>query len=312
MDATRDRVSVGDVNNLLGQELSDMFRQEGAVLSGVASADLEVEKKRFFDWLETGKMAGMTWLTRSPERRVDPRLVLEGCRSVLVGAWPTGKHQGEPPPGHGRIAAYVGAEDYHVTIGGSLQRIAGKLKEKLPAEAFKPYVDTGPVLERDWARMAGLGWIGKNTMLIHPQEGSFLLLGVILSTAHLPWSKVFTGKHCGNCTKCISACPVDALDETNGLDARKCLSYWNIEHKGEFEAATPSAGLWASQLYGCDICQDACPFNRNTPPAPGPKDLPLELAANGLAAFPKYLRRGKKALARNAKWLLEKCEAPPA
>lgn len=285
---------------------------EGASLYGVASADFSVEKQRFLEWLAAGKQADMAWLERQPERRMDPRLVLEGCRSVMVGAWPTGQHLGEIPEGSGRVAAYVGTVDYHKDIGEKLKRIAQKLSEQYPEEVFKTFVDTGPILERDWARLAGLGWIGKNTLLINPKEGSFFLLGVVLSTAEFLPTGIFEQNHCGHCTRCLDACPTQALDAQTGLDSNKCLSYWSIEHKGELGEQTPPPEEWQSWLYGCDICQAVCPFNRRVPEAPGPKDLNLLEVVEGEAQIPNYLRRGKKTARRNAEWLLGRKPGCPA
>lgn len=281
-----------------------LFQEGGAELWGAAKAGQSPNAQRFLDWLYEDRQGEMQWLKRNPEKRTDPRLVLEGCQSILVGAWPTGRHLGPIPEGHGRMAAYVGEADYHDTLGASLKNIATALAEAHPNEKFLPYVDTGPILERDWATAAGLGWIGKNTLLIHPKAGSFFLLGVLLTTLELQPTGPYQGSHCGTCTRCLDACPTQALDPEKGLDARLCLSTWNIEHKGPFNEKTPPPDQWKNWLYGCDICQDVCPFNRKTEPATGPKDFELEQVQSGEAQAPKHLRRGQQALQRNANWLM--------
>ncbi len=288
------------------QRLVQWLKDEGAVLGGVAAAGRVPGADVFMEWLRQGQQADMGYLSRTAAKRTDPRLVLAGCRSVVVGAWPTGRRPVETPPGHGRLAAYVGEADYHETMGGALKRVAACLRQALPGEAFAPYVDTGPVLEREWAALAGLGWLGKNTLLIHPHEGSYLLLGVILSTANLTPTASFEGHHCGTCTRCLDACPTQALSAQNGLDSRRCLSYWSIEHKGDFSAATPGREQWQNWLYGCDICQEVCPFNRHTPSAHGVASLPLEGVADGTASGPAFLRRGKEGIKRNARWMMKK------
>jgi epoxyqueuosine reductase len=211
-------------------------------------------------WLEAGHAGTMGYLARRVEERLDPARVLPGARSVLCVA--LNYFQGEPADASWRpVARYAWGRDYHDVIGPRLERLAGHLAETAGAHS-RGYVDTGPVLERDLAARAGLGWIGKNTMLLHPQLGSWFFIGVLLTTAELAHDQPLADR-CGTCRACLDACPTGAFVAPYVLDARRCVSYLTIEHRGDIEPAA-RAGM-AGWQFGCDICQDVCPWNRKAP-----------------------------------------------
>ena len=243
------------------QHLADLARVHGFDLFGVAAAQRPPHAEAFAQWLDEGRHAAMEWLRRSQERRQQPDLVLPGIRSIIclgVSYWQGGDSVPTHPEGAtGRIARYAWGGDYHDWI---LERLR-PLEELLTSwgGVQKPYTDTGPVLERDFAALAGLGWHGKSTMLIHRRIGTWFFHAEILTTVELPPDEPETD-HCGKCTACIVACPTGAITGPRELDARRCLSYWTIEHKGpipeEFREAL------GDRIYGCDACLDACPWNR--------------------------------------------------
>ena len=215
----------------------------------------------FGDWLDAGHAGEMTpWLERGRAKRADPDLVLPGARSVVVLAvnyW-QGPAKEFPPP-TGRVARYAWGEDYHETIGEKLRALDAFLRGHGGTQ--KPYVDTGPVLERDFGAEAGIGWHGKSTMLIQEELGAWFFLAVILTTLELPPDPPARDR-CGRCTRCLDACPTGAIsrDRPHHLDARRCISYLTIEHRGPIpEELRPLLG---DRIYGCDDCLEACPWNR--------------------------------------------------
>jgi epoxyqueuosine reductase len=201
----------------------------------------------------------MTWMEREPERRSDPRLVLPGARSVVVVAMNYyTPHRHESAHGAGKISRYAWGDDYHDIVGARLASLQRWLEQRVPAAASLTYVDTGPILEKSWAQRAGLGWIGKHANVITPDRGSWVFLGVILTTALLDPDRPATD-HCGTCTRCIEACPTDAIVQPGVVDANRCLSYLTIEHRGEITG--PITSQFDGWIYGCDVCQDVCPWN---------------------------------------------------
>lgn len=213
----------------------------------------------FQQWVAEGAHGDMAWMARNVERRCDPREVLEGVKSVVVVALNYFQGRDEPvfPTVRGRIARYAWGEDYHDLMDGKLRAMVDIMSAWGGTQ--KLYVDTGPVLERDWASAAGLGWNGKSTVQIHKGLGAWFFLGEILTTLEMepdPASR----DHCGSCTRCMVACPTAAIDRARHVDARRCLSYLTIEHKGaipeEFRRAL------GDRIYGCDECLEVCPWNR--------------------------------------------------
>ena len=226
----------------------------------IVRADVAHHAEEFHQWIEQGKHGEMAWLERGPERRCDPRQVLAGARSVICLALNYYPGSSPFPPQHPnnyRVARYAWNDDYHDLIEKKLRDF--DLMLQTLGGTQKPYVDTGPVLERDFANDAGLGWNGKSTMQIHTKLGTWFFLAEVLTTLELEPDNSF-GDHCGKCTRCITACPTQAITAPHQLDARRCISYLTIEHKGpipmEFRVAM------GDRIYGCDDCLDACPWNR--------------------------------------------------
>jgi epoxyqueuosine reductase len=251
-------------------------RALGFDLCGVAPVAAEhlLELARLPEWLARGYAGEMQYLY--DPRRLDPGRGLDGAKAMIVVA--LNYHTPEPRPSpaaddrtpRGRISCYAWGDDYHEVLEKKLQALIAEMRAYLP-EPFeaRAYVDTGPVIERVAAKYAGLGWLGKNTCLIHPRLGSWLFLGVILTTLGLDPS-VAPGEApaadlCGTCTRCLDACPTEAFPEPYVLDARRCISYLTIELRGEIpEEFRPHV---RDAVIGCDICQDVCPWNRKAPVA---------------------------------------------
>ncbi len=224
----------------------------------VARALPAAHRQLFEQWLAEGRHGEMAWLERSPERRGDPRLVVPGARSVIVLA--TNYWQGPERPERDdayRIARYAWNDDYHDLIEKRLWELDRFLVEQGGRQ--RHYVDTGPVLERDFASESGLGWGGKSTMQIHRRLGTWFFLAEIITTLELEPDPPAQDR-CGSCTRCIAACPTQAITAPRRLDARRCISYLTIEHKGPIPVEFRRA--FGGRIYGCDDCLDACPWNR--------------------------------------------------
>jgi len=240
--------------------------EQGFALCGICAARPSDHGQALRDWLGRGEHGEMVWLADHVEVREDPCRLLAGARSIIMAAdrlpGEHVRHDGgrsdDPDAPVGRIARYAWVSDYHKVMKRRLFRVADALRELAPEAKFKVCVDTAPLLEREHAARAGLGWVGKHTLLLNAEQGSHLMLGAILTTLELAADEPQTD-HCGTCTRCIDACPTDAITPYH-LDARKCISYLTIEHRSEIDPAYHAAmGEW---LYGCDICQDVCPFVR--------------------------------------------------
>ena len=245
---------------ILTESVKALARELSFDLVAVGPADPPEHGPALRRWLEAGHAGTMGYLERRLEERLDPARVLPGARSTLCVA--LNYYQGEPPdPSWRPVARYAWGRDYHDVIGPRLERLAGYLAEAAGARS-RGYVDTGPVLERDLAARAGLGWIGKNTMLLHPRLGSWFFIGVLLTTAELAHDEPLADR-CGTCRACLDACPTHAFVAPYVLDARRCVSYLTIEHRGDI-AAEAHAGM-AGWQFGCDVCQDVCPWNRKAP-----------------------------------------------
>lgn len=312
----------------LTQALKAEARRLGFHLVGVTDCAPPASFPRYEAWLAAGYHAGMAYLAseRHRQRRADPRRILPECRSIVVlgvryfapsplpqafgrrgrpgaGTSPSAAATSPRDPAgegpRGQVAAYAWGEDYHEVLPPRLAALVAFLEEQVGHPIpHRYYTDTGPILERDLAQRAGLGWIGKNTMLIHPRLGSYLFLAEILLGLELEPDPPFPTDHCGTCTRCIEACPTGAILPGRVLDANRCLSYLTIEHRGPLpEALRPALGNW---VFGCDICQQVCPWNRRAPQAGDPAFAPRpEVPAPRLAedlglsqeAFSRKFRR---------------------
>jgi epoxyqueuosine reductase len=239
----------------------------GFDLVGIAPADPSRYSAYLRDWLDQGRAGEMSYLSKRFEERVRPGAYLPEARSVICVAM-NYYVELEPPSQadratHGRIARYALGDDYHELIKSRLHQLADTIRALGPEVSTRACVDTAPVLEKDLATRAGIGWLGKNSCLINPHIGSWLLLGEILTTLDLPADSPATD-HCGTCTRCIDACPTGAITAPYQLDASRCISYLTIEHRSPIDPELePKIGDW---LYGCDVCQDVCPHNSKAAP----------------------------------------------
>ncbi len=213
----------------------------------------------------------MSYMERRLEDRLDSRRLVDGAESVLCVALRYHPLAGEPSVEGDLwpyVARYARGLDYHHVMKGQLDRLAERIETVYPGAPLRSYVDTGPILERELAEMAGMGAVGKNTNLLHPEGGSWLLLGELFLTLDLDTDPAVSDL-CGSCTQCLEACPTGALPEPYRLDSRRCISYWTIEHRGAIPMDTRSIlGRW---VFGCDICQEVCPFNESPAQADHPE-----------------------------------------
>ena len=239
----------------LRQRLAASAKELGFDAFGVAPVEVDVRADYFKKWIADGMHGDMAWLARNPDRRTDARKVLPEARSLVVVG--LNYYQPHPPAGY-RIAKYALGADYHDVILARLKELCAVMAS-LGGEQ-KPYVDTGPVLEKPVAAAAGLGWQGKSTILIHRGAGTWLFLGVILTTLELEATTAKEPDRCGSCTRCIDACPTAAIIAPYQMDARKCLAYLTIEHKGAIPVEYREA--LGDRVFGCDDCLDVCPWNK--------------------------------------------------
>jgi len=282
----------------LAQSIKEKARQLGFTLAGITSPQKPAHFDSYLHWLAAGRQAEMAYLEdeRAIERRANPKLILPECRSILVLGTPYSNPQTDlplnQPPTRGRVAAYAWGNDYHLVLPERLQTLVEFIEAQVGGSVpNRYYTDTGPILERDLAMRAGLGWIGKNTCLINPQHGSYFLLAEILLGLDLPFDKPFITDHCGSCTRCIQAGPTKCILPDRTIDARRCISYLTIENKAKIP--TELRVLTDDWVFGCDICQMVCPWNVRFAPetgdlafAPRP-EVPSPVLSTDLALSPQ-------------------------
>jgi epoxyqueuosine reductase len=237
----------------LESELKAQAYGLGFDLAGIATLGPADSAAQFDAWLGNGFAGTMEYMERHADLRRDSTRPQPGMRSALVVALDYG---GREPAGP--VARYARGDDYHRLMWDRLDAIGAWLKARSGGET-RAFVDTGPVLERDLARRAGLGWFGKNTLLINPTKGSFFFLGALFTDLELVPDSPFEEDHCGTCTRCLEACPTGAFTSPRSLDSNRCISYLTIEHRGPIDDSLRAA--IADHVYGCDICQDVCPWN---------------------------------------------------
>jgi len=250
------------------QEFTSFIKKEALKLGfdqcGFAKADfLEDEAPKLEAWLKNNYHGKMHYMQNHFNKRLDPRLLVEGAQSVIsltYNYYPKKKQINNTY----KIAKYAYGQDYHFVIKAKLNTLLQKIKQEIGEVNGRAFVDSAPVLERVWAKKAGLGWTGKNSLLITKKEGSFFFIAQLIIDLPLLYNDDFKTNHCGNCTNCIDACPTQAILPNNTIDGSKCISYFTIELKDDIP--NNMKGKFNDWMFGCDICQDVCPWNRFSKP----------------------------------------------
>lgn len=268
------------------QGLKDRAAELGFLACGITDPAPSAHRDRLDAWLAAGYAGTMRYLHRQARRRKDPRLIVPEALSIVV-VLDNYYSERTGPARAPKVARYALGEDYHRVTSARLAALAGLLVER-GARVARVYADAGPVPERELAQRAGLGWIGKNTMLIRPGTGSFFFIGSIFTDLALKRDRPFEADHCGSCTRCLDACPTEAFVAPRVLDATRCISYLTIEQKGPLpESLAERLDGW---VFGCDICNDVCPWNqRFAATGPGPVAFHSREALDG--ADPDYFER---------------------
>ena len=275
---------------------------------GIARAEhLTDDGARLFDWLAASYHGEMAWMERWAEKRVDPSEVLPNAKSVIVVALNYfTPHEHNRRPDAGKISRYAWGDDYHEVLREKLNALLDRIKIEAPGVNGRACVDTAPVMEKAWAVRAGLGWIGKSSNLITTDYGSWVFIGEILLDIELDYDNDIVTDHCGSCTACIDACPTGAIVEPFVVDARKCISYATIELRDD-RLPAEFDGKLEGWLYGCDICQDVCPWNRFEQPTDEarfePRNRETELGLDQILHFTpeEYAGRFRKSAMKRAK-----------
>lgn len=271
----------------LSAKIKIISRELGFAKCGIVPADrLNAEGERLSEWLDRGYHGEMLWMDRPEQDRSDPRTVMPDARSVIVLATNYfTPHDHSEGPDRGKISRYAWGSDYHDVLREKMRVLLGQIKVELPNVEGRICVDTAPMMEKSWAVRAGLGWIGKHSNLITKEIGSWVFLSELLLNVELEYDREIVEDHCGTCTACLDACPTSAIVEPYVVDSRKCISYGTIELRNEALPVEIAENLngW---LYGCDICQDVCPWNRFEKPTAearfGPRDGESSLSLDSI------------------------------
>jgi epoxyqueuosine reductase len=263
--------------HLASDRNTQLIKAEAACLGfsscGIARAvQMDEDALRLEQWLNKGHNSGMQYMERYFDLRIDPRKLVPGAKSVitlLLNYYPAQQQQSAP-----KIAKYAWGTDYHYVIREKLNELLDSIKRNIGDVAGRGFVDSAPVLERSWAVRSGLGWVGKNGNVLTRQAGSFFFIATLITDLDLIADAPFTTDHCGTCTRCVDACPTQAIVSPTEIDAGKCISYLTIELK---DALIPSEfhNKMEGWLFGCDICQDVCPWNRFSKPNAEPHFTPI-------------------------------------
>lgn len=244
----------------------------GFLQCGISKADfLEEEAPRLEQWLNANMHGEMGYMANHFDKRLDPRKLVDGAKSVitvLLNYYPSETQKDSEAP---KISKYAYGNDYHHVIKGKLRELVNFIQEEIGEVGGRAFVDSAPVMDKAWAAKSGLGWVGKNTNLIHPKNGSFFFIGELILDIELEPDGPITD-HCGTCTACIDACPTEAIVEPYVVDGSKCISYFTIELKDAIP--TEMKGQFDDWAFGCDVCQDVCPWNRFSKPHSEPQFNP--------------------------------------
>jgi epoxyqueuosine reductase len=247
------------------QKIKELAKQVGFTDCGIAPAKtLDIDTKHLKHWLRQGMHAGMKYMENHFEKRTNPSKLVPGAKSVIVvvlNYYPARLQS--PSGGNFLISKYTYGHDYHSVMKTMLKRFYTGIKSTIIPLNGSVFVDSAPVMERALAALAGLGWIGKNSNLLSPHHGSFVFIGELIVDTELEYDEPLPDR-CGRCTKCIDACPTNAIVSPQVIDSRKCISYWTIEHKELIDYSLK--GKFKNRIFGCDICQDVCPWNRRAKP----------------------------------------------
>jgi epoxyqueuosine reductase len=231
---------------------------------GIARAEqLDDDARRLEQWLNKGMHGSMTYMENHFDKRIDPRKLVDDARSVitlLLNYYPAEQQTDDAP----KISKYAYGQDYHEVIRAKLNTLLGRMQETLGEVSGRGFVDSAPVLERAWAQRSGLGWLGKNGMIIHKQAGSFFFIATLITDIALEYDSP-VGDYCGSCTRCLDACPTGALVSPTVVDGSRCISYYTIELK-DMLIPEKMQGQFNDWMFGCDVCQDVCPWNRFSKP----------------------------------------------
>jgi len=257
--------------------IKERAQREGFEKVGIVeAAALGDERDRLLTWLGRGYHGQMGWMARDHEMRTNPRKLFPAARSVVVVAknyYTSDKHTDDPSTG--KVSRYAWGDDYHEVVGAKLRSLLAWIREELPQVEGKVCIDIQPMMDKVWAARAGLGWIGKHTNLITPEYGSWVFIGELLLNIDLEYETEIVADHCGSCTLCLEACPTSAITEPYVVDSNKCISYATIELRASQIPQEVAANL-EGWLYGCDICQDVCPWNRFEQPTDEDRFQPRE------------------------------------
>ncbi len=307
-------------SNKISNSIKAKAKSLGLLECIIIPADsLSAEKEQFQNWLDNEMHGEMSYMARNIEKRLDPRLLYENAKTIIVvlqNYFPKETQKDSTAP---VLSKYAYGTDYHFVMKDKLKELLQFIQQEFPNCNGRPFVDSAPVLERAWAKKAGLGWIGKNSILISQKHGSFFFIGELILDIELPYDDVkLVDNHCGNCTRCIEACPTKAIVAERVVDARKCISYQTIELKGNLNESLK--GRFENRVFGCDICQDVCPWNSKSEPhnEPGfePNQKLLQLKKEDWHKMEKSLfnelfknsavkRTGFKGLKRNLEFIIK-------
>jgi len=301
------------------ERVKKLALETGFSKAGITTPEIDLKTKQHFsEWLAKEYQADMLWLEANAEKRLEPKKVMPEVRSVVSLALNYNtpfQHSGEKSKG--KISRYAWGKDYHLVIGEKIEQLIARLKAEFPGSAWKGWVDTGPTMDKYWAAKAGVGWQGKHANILAKGAGSYFFLATLFTDLELEPDTPIRDL-CGKCTRCIDACPTQAITQPYVLDSNRCLSYWTIEYRGE-KIPEEIAAKMEGWLFGCDICQEVCPYNQKPlftsdedfAPYFGETELNLEQAAEMgqpefSARFAKSaVKRAKRSgLVRNAKTIL--------